>query len=221
MEELAAAAAALSVEEKESAAAAAAAAATEAEQAEQQQQQHEYDEEEEDEDDEPECPICLGDLPSAGAEGGVLLTCSHAFYDGCLERWKASAWRRACPTPVPCVAGPPSWQRARVNGGGGRERGRGVDKCSSTSWQQGSRIVSSQQGQGEGCVLKKITEYAEQTRPWAQQHEGSKGIEEAAAASISFARGATGGRGAGRPECLIVHSDAHRTRLYSNAILRI
>ena len=35
-----------------------------------------------------ECTICLNDLPAAGAEGAVLLACTHTFHADCLQRWK-------------------------------------------------------------------------------------------------------------------------------------
>jgi hypothetical protein len=72
-------------EMRATATAAAAAAATEGQQA-----------NDDDEEDEAECPICLGELPPSGQEGGVLLTCSHVFHDSCLERWKDKCLAYTC-----------------------------------------------------------------------------------------------------------------------------
>jgi tetratricopeptide (TPR) repeat protein len=53
-----------------------------------------------------ECAICLGDLPAADEEGGVLLACSHTFHADCLARWKGKCLDKGIPFTCALCRGP-------------------------------------------------------------------------------------------------------------------
>ena len=52
-----------------------------------------------------EYAMCLNDLPPSGADGGVLLGCSHTFHAECLGRWKAKCLEKGLRFTCPMCRG--------------------------------------------------------------------------------------------------------------------
>ena len=125
-----------------------------------------------------DCPVCLGPLVTArGAEGLVLLSCSHVFHDKCLASFERFSIALTCKCPV-CR----SAYTKRPMGCGGDAAGVG--------------------GDGAGCSPCQVTcqecDPTVPSAPLAPAAGGSRGGSSSSAAAQGPGAGGRGARGGGR-----------------------